>query len=356
MTEQVNVTAKPEKNEFGAKISVAVITFDNFKSMRQLMRYLEVQTVREQIEIVIICPSVDELGLDETQLACFASYKVVEIGPFDTLHQPRVAAIRNSSTNIIAYTEDHCFPEPGWAEALIKAHEGPWAAVGPIIGLANPKLYIAWVSYFMQYGAWVDSRNSASGESMDIAGHNSSYKRDILLSYGDDLDNIMIFESVLHEDLHQHGHKLYVETTARAYHVFITLLKPFCFEHFIIGRLLASTRTQRWSWGRRLLYFFGSPLIPVVRFFRIMAMIRRHGWQKDLLPGILPSLLMGLLSSALGEMTGYAAGVGSAAEDSVDLDMNRWRYITQAEKEELWSDKLVKFSPNPPMPGHKATL
>jgi hypothetical protein len=296
------------------------------------------------------------LNLDERQLECFASFKVVEIGPFETLHEPRVAAVRQSSTNIVAYTEDHCFPEPGWAEAMIKAHEGPWAAVGPIIGLANPKLHIAWVSYFMQYGAWVDASNAVGGVSTDIAGHNSSYKRDVMLDYGDDLDQIMIFESVLHEDLRDRGHKLYVETSARAYHVFITLLKPFCFEHYLIGRLLASTRGQRWSLGRRLVYFFGSPLIPLVRFIRIMAMIRRHGWQKDLLPGILPSLTMGLLSSAFGEMTGYALGVGRAAEDSVDLDINRWRYITEAEKQEIWSGKLVRFSANPPMPGQQATI
>jgi hypothetical protein len=31
---------------------------------------------------------------------------------------------------------------------------------------------------------------------------------------------------------------------------------------------------QRWFHGRQLLYFFGSPLIPFVRFFRIMAMIQ----------------------------------------------------------------------------------
>ena len=339
-----------------AKISVAVITTDDYESVAQLMRYLEVQTVCELIELVIICPFEDKLDLDVQQLARFESFKIVEIGPFETLHEPRAAAVRHASADIIAYTEDHCFPEPGWAEALIKAHEGPWAAVGPIIGLANPKLHIAWVSYFMQYGAWVDTSQAVGGVSTDIAGHNSSYKRDILLAYGDDLDRIMVFESVLHEDLHQRGHTLYVEPTARAYHVFITLMKPFCFEHYLIGRLLASTRTKRWSFGRRLIYFFGSPLIPFVRFYRIISMIRKHGWQQDLLPGILPSFLMGLVSSAAGEMIGYAFGVGRSAEHSVDLDMNRWRYITDDEKQELWSGKLVRFSANPPMPGQKATL
>ena len=34
--------------------------------------------------------------------------------------------------------EDHCFPADGWAEALVAAHQGPWAAVGPAFLNANP--------------------------------------------------------------------------------------------------------------------------------------------------------------------------------------------------------------------------
>jgi hypothetical protein len=85
-------------------------------------------------------------------------------------------------------------------------------------------------------------------------------------------------------------------------------------------------------------------------------MIRQHGMTGRLLPGILPSLLLGLASSAAGELLGYALGAGHASEDTVDLDMNRWRYVTDREKEELWSGQLLQFSHDPPLPGQKATL
>ena len=338
-----------------AEISVVVITMDNFASVQQLMRYLKAQTARSRIEIVIVCPAREGLGLDPAELEGFAGYKVVDIGPFETLHAPRIAAVRNAGTPVVAYTEDHCFPAPDWAERLIEAHRGPWAAVGPIVGLANPQLHIAWVSYFMQYGDWVFSGASAGGEADDVAGHNSSYKRDLLLAYGEDLDRIMVFETVLHQDLRRQGLKLYVESRARVYHVFITRLGAFCYEHYCIGRLLASTRRRRWPWWRSLLYLGGSPLIPLVRLYRILGMVRRHGWQRELLPGMLPSLFAGLVSSAWGEMMGYALGVGRAAEASVDLDMNRWRYITDAEKAELWSGQVLQFSDRPPRPGQRAT-
>lgn len=335
-------------------LSVAVITMDSFESVRQLMRYLEVQTARSLIEIVLVCRSEEELALDPALLEGFAAHKVVPIGPFDTLHAPRVAAARHASAPIIAYTEDHCFPAPDWAEALIEAHRGPWAAVGPIVGLANPQRHTAWVSYLMQYGDWVFSDRGAGGESSDVAGHNSSYKRDALLAYGEDLDRIMVFESVLHEDLHERGLKLYVEPRARAYHVFITRPWPFCLEHYYIGRLLASTRRRRWPWYRTLLYLGGSPLIPFVRLRRILGMVRRHGWQGELLPGMLPSLIAALLSSAFGEFLGYAFGTGQAARNTVDLDVNRWRYITDGEKAELCSGRVLQFSDHPPRPGQSA--
>jgi hypothetical protein len=338
------------------ELSVAVITMDTFASVRQLMRYLEAQTARSRIEIVLVCPAQETLALEPADIEGFAGFKVVAIGAFQALHAPRVAAVRHASAPVIAFTEDHCFPAADWAEALIEAHRGPWAAVGPVVGLANPQRRIAWASYFMQYGDWVFSAADSGGEARDVAGHNSSYKRDVLLAYGEDLDRIMVFESVLHEDLRQRGHRLYVDPRARAYHVFITRPWPFVREHYYIGRLLASTRRVRWPWHRRLLYLGGSPLIPFVRLYRILGMVRRHGWQGELLPGMLPSLLTGLVSSALGECLGYAFGLGHAATNTVDLDVNRWRYVTAGEKAELWSGQLLRFSNEPPQPGQRATL
>ena len=339
-----------------AEISVVLITMDNFRSLGQLLQYIQAQTAKARIEVVIVCPTIAELALDVEQLQGFAAFKVVPIGHFDNLHEPRIAAIRNATAPIVAFTEDHCFPAPEWAAALIEAHRGPWAAVGPIIGLANPQHYRAWASYFMQYGDWIAGSGRLGGESRDVAGHNSSYKRDVLLAYGADLDRMMVFETTLHEDLAARGHRLYVAADARSYHVFITRLRPFLVEHFHIGRLLAATRRRRWSVGRRLAYVLASPLIPLVRLYRILGMIRKNELQKDLLPGIVPPLLAGLLASAAGECAGYATGIGRAAEESVDLDMNRWRYVMDEDKAMLWSGKMLRFSPEPSRPGKRAEL
>jgi hypothetical protein len=55
-------------------------------------------------------------------------------------------------------------------------------------------------------------------------------------------------------------------------------------------------------------------------------------------------------------MMGYAFGVGKTEETSLDLDVHRWRYVVDADREDLWSGREVNFSPDPPRPGQPAVV
>ena len=44
---------------------------------------------------------------------------------------------------VVAFGEEHCFPEPGWAQALIDAHREDYAAVGPAMHNANPDTIVS---------------------------------------------------------------------------------------------------------------------------------------------------------------------------------------------------------------------
>ena len=50
--------------------------------------------------------------------------------------------------------EDHSYPEPEWAEALLRAHAGPWTVVGPAVANANPDYTASWVNYVLSYGGF----------------------------------------------------------------------------------------------------------------------------------------------------------------------------------------------------------
>jgi glycosyltransferase involved in cell wall biosynthesis len=309
------------------QMSVVMITPDRYDTLRKTVQYLQAQTAREQLEIVIVAPSATALGLDDSELKEFCRYLVVEAGEIRSVARAWAAGIRQATAPVVIYAEDHCYPEPCWAEALIEAHRGPWGAVGPVMGNANPWSRISWANFFIAYGRWAEP--AVAGETDDVPAHNSAYKRAPLLDYGPDLEGMLEVESLLHRDLRARGYRLYWEPAAKTSHVNFTLLSPLVRAEFHYGRLFASARAQRWSLLARWLYALCGPVIPLVRVRRVIRQIYRTGQQRALLPGILPALLVGLISAALGEMLGYISGVGAAPVGKCDLEFHRHRYLRE---------------------------
>ena len=52
-----------------------------------------------------------------------------------------------------------------------------------------------------------------------LPGHNTSFKRDVLLAYGDELPDLLRAEIVLHTRLHRDGHRLLLEPAAKFEHI-----------------------------------------------------------------------------------------------------------------------------------------
>jgi hypothetical protein len=315
----------------GPAMSVVVAT-EHFDTVRTLIRHLHAQTVRDQLEIVIATPSTATLELDATEMNGFHSVRVVEVGPVSVVGRARAAAIPHTTGPIIALTESHAFPVPEWAEALIAAHRQPWAAVGPSVRNANPVNAISWTNLFLDYGSWVEH---TGGDVGDVPGHNTAYKREILLSGGADLGALMEIETMFHWALRRRGYRLRVEPRAVLYHTNVSLPSAWLAERWHAGRVFAATRSRGWSWGRRLLFTAGSPLIPVIRIRRILREIRRAGLHRRLLPGILPTLAVSLLVSAAGEMIGYAAGAGDSWSFVYRLELYKLEFVSAQERTAL---------------------
>ena len=194
------------------EMSVVIVT-DCYQTIRKTIRHLRAQTVRDRLEIVIVAPSADKLGIVESELKDFLQVRVVEVRTIRSLCWARAPGLREASAPLVALVESHSYPHPGWAEALIEAHRQPWAAVGPAIGNANPGSMISWANLLLEYGPWLEP---ATAREIDhLPGHNSSYKRGILLDYGPELEAMLESESVLHWDLRAKGYRLYLEPKAK---------------------------------------------------------------------------------------------------------------------------------------------
>jgi GT2 family glycosyltransferase len=302
------------KPENSANLSIVIVTPQHYDTMRKTISCLRKQTVQHRLEVVIVAPSAEVLQLDEAELTGFFAFNVVEVGRISSVASANAAGIRKATAPIVALAEDHAFPDPNWAAALIMAHQAHWAAVGPQVQNANPESAISWADYLMGYGPWIAP--ARAGEIEHLPGHNSSYKRDILMEYGAELEVMLAAESVLHWHLRSNGHRLYLEPTASIAHVNFDRFGSWLPALFYSARIFAATRSRTWSWRRRLFYTGAAPFIPAIRLLRIRAQVKkltRHREPASIPAGFLPVVIVGLLTSALGEMIGYATGAGGNA-------------------------------------------
>ncbi len=314
------------------EMSVVIVTPDSYEVIRKTIRHLRKQTVRERLEIVIVAPSRAELQLMDSDLQGFHSYKIVEVGQIRILSNAKAAAIPETSAPVVAFAEDHCFPECDWAEALIKAHSYGHAAVGPIMRNANPTTALSWAGLFLHYGCCLQPL--LSGQYTNLPWHNTSFKRHLLLEYCSELAPMLLVEGILFDDLRSKGHTLHLEPAARTHHVNISILSSWIAHAFWGGRLFGALRAKKneWSVFKRLAYIGALPLIPAVRFYRTIGIVQRTA-KHSLLFRVIPFLLSGLLPHALGEVVGYALGVGNTAERYSYYETKRILHVTQADRE-----------------------
>ncbi len=210
-------------------------------------------------------------------------------------------------------------------------HRQPWAAVGPAVNNANPGSLISWANFLLDYGRWFAP--AAAGAIDDLPGHNSSYKCQVLVDYGAELEAMLEAESILHWDLQVKGYRLYLEPRAQIVHLNISRPSSWVPERYYAGRRFAAARAHRWSPLRRLLYVSGSPLIPLVRLPRILRDLHRSPQQRDLLPRVLPALIVSLVVSAVGEMVGYAFHSGEAMEKLSKLELNKIPHLAKRDRQ-----------------------
>ena len=309
-------------------LSVILPTSDDFSGVRLTVRALHAQTVRHRIELVLVVPHNDP-GVIESEVCGFAKVTIVVASPIVTSNRSRVAGIRAASAPIVALAEDHSFPDPDWAEALIAAHERDYAVVGPVIRNANPRSTLSWANLLLEYAPWFEG--ASRGEMSDLPGHNSAYRRSLLLSYGDDLEDIFEVEAVVQRDLRAKGHKLFLEPSAKTNHLNFSRLRPSLTLRLNAGRSFAGYRTLGWSFPKRALYAVASPLIPVVRFVRIVRFLNRSSYG-FLLPRVLPLLSLVLITDGFGEMLGYFLGPGRSPITLGEIEFDRMRFMSSHDR------------------------
>lgn len=323
------------ERRFPPAISVVLPTTWDFGSIAATVRHLRSQSIADRLELVVVAMAQPEFLADVSACRAFWGCQVIHTGNQSHGHAC-AAGVRAARAGVVVFAEDHCFPEPGWAEALLAAYTSPdIVAVGPVFRNANPGTLVSWCDFVIGYGPWIDP--STAGDQPFLAGHNSSYRRDVLLALGPRLAEGLESETVLHLELRARKRRLVVEPRARAAHTNFGRLDVWLPVQFHCGRVFAAERARPWSWPRRALYSLASPLIPGLRFVRAMRQLRKSPERRPALLRLAPLLALGLVADGLGQLVGYAAGGGESARRLVRFEFRRVDFVPERDRH-LWRE------------------
>lgn len=297
-----------------------IVVADRFAQLAPLASLLRRQTARERVELVVAAPSAAAFGLDESEVEGLAGTSIVETGSLD-LTQARRAALAAARGPFVFLGETHIFPEPGWAQALIGAHERGWDVVAPTIGNANPDGALSSAGLLLHYGPWTAPARAREVRAVSI--YLTSYRRSLLLGHPD-----VLLEpgGGLSATLRGEGCRFYLAAEAAMAHANVSLPGAWIVERLAAGRVYAGGRALAWPRRRRALYTVAAPLIPAVHLTRLL---RATGLRRFLrLPVLtLPAMAIGAILMAIGEAAGYALGPGSALGRMRELELNRFDYV-----------------------------
>ena len=293
------------------------------------MQHLRAQTARRRMEVLIVAES--SAGIDLATLAGdrFAACRIVEVGPIRERGAAAAAGMLAATSPIVGLIEDHSFPEPEWAEAMLRAHAGAWTGVGPAVCNANPDTVGSWVNYVLSYGGFAPPQEA--GERDLLPWHNSSYKRAALVPFADRLGALLEWEGSLQAELRARGHSLYLEPAARTHHSNVSRAWSTVGLNTQRGRIMGAQRAarERWPLWRRTLQAAAFPLFPLLQLRTVLPEMRRMPVPPALRTRVLLGVgaTLGVLAAA--EAWGLLAGEGDAVARIEDYELHRARHLTR---------------------------
>lgn len=293
------------------ELTAAIVVGDSRSGAQASLDSLNAQTAREAMEIVVI--DLNTTKAPPLRTSAVVPTRYVTSGPDVTWGRARAHAVELASAPVVAFIEDHCSADASWAEALIRAHRQPWAAVGYAFTNPPPDTYMTRAILFAEYGPWLHPTRSRQARVLPCG--NVAYKRDLLVGFGEELESLLTPDFVVHERLMALGHPLYIAGDAVVAHHSLTTIGSLVIASFLFCRILAARRARAHGWGttKRVAYGLATPFMsPPIALVRLARRSADASFGRTRVLRYLPTIAIKSISSALGESAGYLIGQGEA--------------------------------------------
>ncbi len=287
-------------------ISVVVVTRDHYQTLRPIVAALRRQTVARAVELVVVAPDRIAGAIPEEESAPFAAVQVVPVGQIHNRGLAAAAGVRAARAPIVALSENHCFPEREWAERTLNAHQSSWAAVGPSVENANPGSSVSLALHAAGYGAFDPRAPAETREELPL--HNTSYRRGLLLEFGDDLEWLLEDERRLQKAILDRGGELYFDPGTTKWHINEATWNLLAGLGYAGGRRYAGTRSTGWPVLKRWTYAIAFPLLSLPIAVHIRRQLPMDGSAASREPWVSLVVWLYALVHAFGEAVSYVLG------------------------------------------------
>ncbi len=313
----------------GKKLTAVLAALDTFAEVRDVLLWLQRQTARDSLEILVVCQDLSLFQLPDDVQQQVGPLRFLECGKGKTLAEARAIGCREAETEFVMFTEDHCFPEPVWCERVLERLEEGWAGVGGAFLSANPQTSLARGKMLVGYGQWMYP--AEGGEMPFIAGHGSVFRREVLMGDDEKLEQFLVAEALMMIELRRKGHRFYCESDMVSWHFDGSNLAGTLTLYPAIGRSLAAQRSISWPPWRRFLYGLVFPLIGLVRWQRgLKAFLRTRRYTGFSVSSLVAAAGVAFLWS-WSEWRGFWFGFGNSLQVQSDSEHNRLARLSEGE-------------------------
>ncbi len=180
----------------------------------------------------------------------------------------KILALHRTSSELVAFVEDHAFVETGWAAGVLKGFDTGADVVIYTFKDATPETVYSRAFGLLAFGQWMSDK--LAGERLHGPGNNVAYRKSALLRQGDRLIDLLPVELFLHRAVREQGGKVYQEASAGCLHAHWDNLMGTLWDTCMYSRLFAHQRRilDKPSKIKRLLYAGSMPMMPMLVFWR----------------------------------------------------------------------------------------
>lgn len=291
-----------------AELTVVIMVDSQRERCAWALESLCKQSAVDRMEILLL-----DFGTPDQPLVRGSEHPAVRrIGADATMGYGRAlaTAVGEARAPVVAFVEEHVVVLDGWAQALIDAHRGPWAAVCGEIRPGDLDRPVARRIELVSRHRW--SEPAQRGESAVLRWQNVCYKRASLMRYADRLPLLLAAESVLFRQLREDGERLFVEPRARMVHAHEHRWGGFLVGSFHSARLGAASASglDPKAFGRlaqAARYLVGAARWPWVLWRRTRSLPHPEQWLPVLYRNlfyVFQYYVVHAVAGALGALTG----------------------------------------------------